>query len=152
MLWECAVWVDHTWATVIIQGRSAFTEPCDVRLLLLLVPAQRPKRKAQFHLWPWHAITLPALHATQPTQCVCVCVSLQHTLESPCLETLSAKKHGGPSCGRERKATKKPWTDKKHLQQQERGVLDISLLPLSASDVCRVCQRGDNNCNKSTVN
>lgn len=40
--------------------------------------------------------------------CVCVCVSLQHTLESPCLETLSAKKHGGPSCGRERKATKNP--------------------------------------------
>lgn len=90
------------------KDRSFFTKTCDIRLLPTSAANTVVQRKESSFIFspvhrPWHAITLPQLHTTQPVH---VCLTSAHP-ESPCLETLSSKKHGGLSSGRGKENEKK---------------------------------------------
>lgn len=64
------------------KDRSFFTKTCDIRLLPTSAANTVVQRKESSFIFspvhrPWHAITLPQLHTTQPVH-VCVCASVSH--------------------------------------------------------------------------
>lgn len=64
------------------KDRSSFTKTCDIRLLPTSTANTVVQRKESSFIFspvhrPWHAITLPQLHTTQPVH-VCVCASASH--------------------------------------------------------------------------